>query len=91
MSPAYPIRGKPVFLSLIVGIGMMMPEDIQRLFGKRVRQRRLQLGLTQQNLADRTGLHRSYIGEIELGRRNVSLKNIARIADALEVDVTFLL
>ena len=68
-----------------------MEQKIKRLFGKRVRERRLALGLTQQELADRAGLHRSYIGEIELGRRNVTLKSVAKIAEVLQVDVASLL
>ena len=68
-----------------------MEEHIKGLFGKRVRERRLALGLTQQELADRAGLHRSYVGQIELGRRNVTLKSAARIAKALRVDVASLL
>ena len=68
-----------------------MEQKIKRLFGKRVRERRLALGLTQQELADRAGLHRSYIGEIELGRRNVTLKSVAKIAKVLQVDVASLL
>ena len=68
-----------------------MEQRIKRLFGKRVRERRLALGLTQQELADRAGLHRSYIGEIELGRRNVTLKSVAKIAEVLQVDVASLL
>lgn len=68
-----------------------MEERIKGLFGKRVRERRLALGLTQQELADRAGLHRSYIGQIELGKRNVTLKSAAKIAKALQVDVASLL
>jgi len=68
-----------------------MEQKIKELFGKRVRGRRLALGLTQQELADRAGLHRSYIGEIELGRRNVTLKSAAKIAKVLQVDVASLL
>ena len=68
-----------------------MEQRIKRLFGKRVRERRLALGLTQQELADRAGLQRSYIGEIELGRRNVTLKSAAKIAKVLQVDVASLL
>lgn len=68
-----------------------MEQRIKRLFGKRVREARLALGLTQQELADRAGLHRSYIGEIELGKRNVTLKSAAKIAKVLQVDVASLL
>ncbi len=68
-----------------------MEEKIKGLFGKRVRERRLALGLTQQELADRAGLHRSYIGQIEMGKRNVTLKSAARIAEALQLDIASLL
>lgn len=67
-----------------------MEQEIKKLFGKRVRERRLALGLTQQELADCASLHRSYIGEIELGRRNVTLKSAVKIARALQVDIAFL-
>jgi transcriptional regulator with XRE-family HTH domain len=68
-----------------------MEQSTERLFGKRVRERRLALGLTQQELADRAGLHRSYVGEIELGRRNITIKNVVKIAKALQVDIASLL
>jgi len=68
-----------------------MEQKIKELFGTRVRERRLALGLTQQELADRAGLHRSYIGEVELGRRNVTLESAAKIAKVLQVDVASLL
>lgn len=73
-------------LTLIVCIAQMKSE-IRKLVGRRVRERRLKLGLTQQELADRAGLHRSYLGDIELGRRNVTIESIAKIARALEVDI----
>ena len=68
-----------------------MEEHIKGLFGKRVRERRLALGLTQQELADRAGIHRSYIGQIEMGKRNVTLKSVARIAEALQINIASLL
>lgn len=68
-----------------------MKQQVKILFGKRVRERRLALGMTQQELADHAGLHRSYIGEIELGGRNVSLENIAKIAAALNIGIGSLL
>ena len=55
------------------------------LFGATVRARRKALGLTQQHLAATTGLHPNYIGGIERGERNVSLRNILRLAAALAV------
>ncbi|HEX6393100.1 MAG TPA: helix-turn-helix transcriptional regulator [Acidimicrobiales bacterium] len=58
----------------------------QRLFGDRVRQRRLALDLSQEGLAHKAGLHRTYIGSLETGDRNPSLDLIARLAKALGCD-----
>jgi transcriptional regulator with XRE-family HTH domain len=55
-------------------------------FGQRVRNRRLELGLSQESLAERAGLHRTYVGSLERGERNVALLNILRLAAALELD-----
>ncbi len=61
-------------------------------FGHRVRRfrqalsSRLGRGVSQEDLAERSGLHRTYIGHIERGEVNVALYNILRIAAALEVD-----
>lgn len=55
-------------------------------FGARVRTRRVELGLSQEALADRCELHWTYIGQVERGQRNVSLHNILRIAKGLGVD-----
>lgn len=57
--------------------------DIINVFGKNVRNYRLELGLSQEKLAERCGLHRTYIGSIECFQRNVSLENIQKIASAL--------
>lgn len=51
-------------------------------FGARVRQRRTELGLSQEALADICELHWTYIGQVERGQRNISLHNIIRIAGA---------
>jgi transcriptional regulator with XRE-family HTH domain len=62
------------------------------LFGNRVRSIRTRLtdrdgrGVSQERLAERAGLHRTYIGHVERGEVNVALSNIVRIAHALEVD-----
>jgi transcriptional regulator with XRE-family HTH domain len=59
--------------------------DPRQRFGFRVRQLRVRCGWTQTDLAERSGLHRTYIGAIERGERNVSLLNIHLLADALGV------
>ena len=59
-------------------------------FGRRVRERRNELGLSQEALADRSELHWTYFGQVERGQSNVSLHNILRIAEALEVDAGML-
>ena len=55
-------------------------------FGRRVRDRRGKLGWTQEKLAVEAGLHFTYIGSVERGERNVSLRNVVRLAAALGVD-----
>jgi transcriptional regulator with XRE-family HTH domain len=57
-------------------------------FGRAVRVRREELGLTQEDLADRAGIHRTYISDIERGTRNLSLINIERLARALQVQLS---
>ena len=52
-------------------------------FGANVRVRRTALGLSQEALAAHTGMHRTYIGSVERGERNISLRNIVGLASAL--------
>lgn len=59
--------------------------NVQKKFGSRVRQLRLAMSLSQEALAARAKVHRTYLGGIERGERNVSLQNIERIAEALGV------
>lgn len=63
-------------------------KKLLKKFGSRVRELRLQQRLTQEDLAFASGLHRTYIGAIERGERNVSLKNIALLANALSIKIT---
>lgn len=56
------------------------------IFGARVRKRRQALGLTQEGLADAAELHWTYVGSVERGERNISLRNILKLAVALDLD-----
>ncbi len=56
-------------------------------FGKNVRNQRESRSLSQEKLADLSGLHRTYISSLERGKRNVSLVNIYKLAKALECEV----
>lgn len=61
------------------------------VFAANVRKRRLELGLSQEELAERAGVHRTYVGMLERGEKNVTIYNIERIAIALDVPPTYLL
>ena len=61
--------------------------DILVQFGKRVRELREGLGLSQEAFADRCGLDRTYLSGIELGKRNVSLRNLELLARAFEINL----
>lgn len=65
-----------------------MSEAIQRQFGAAVRKLRREQNISQEQLADMCCLHRTYISDVELGKRNVSLENIAKIASALGISIT---
>ena len=66
-------------------------DNLPKQFGDKVRSERAKVGLSQEKLALSSGLDRTYISGIERGRRNPSLKNIGRIANALKVPITELL
>ncbi len=59
--------------------------DARRIFAARMRKRRTELGLSQEKLAELTGLHRTYVGSVERGERNISIDNMERISVALAV------
>lgn len=63
-------------------------DGIELGFGVAVRIRRKELGISQEALADRAGLNRTYIGDVERGERNISLRNVDKIARALEIPVS---
>ncbi len=61
--------------------------QILRIFGSNVQKYRLRMGISQEKLADLCGLHRTYISDIERCNRNVSLKSVEKISEALGVAV----
>jgi transcriptional regulator with XRE-family HTH domain len=62
------------------------PFPAARLFGDRVRARRLDLDWSQERLAEAAELHWTYVSSVERGERNISLRNILKLAAALGVD-----
>lgn len=60
--------------------------DIIKVFGNNLKKYRTALGLSQEAFAEKCGLHRTYISAVERYKRSISLGNIQRIADALEID-----
>ena len=62
-----------------------MKKDICKIFGKQIRMLRLSNGWSQEKLAEVTDFHRTYIGMVERGERNPSLKSIERFAKAFDV------
>ena len=65
-----------------------MPTTLLERFGHTVREQRLERNLSQEDLADLCCLHRTYISDIELGKRNVSLTNIDKVAIALGISLS---
>ena len=66
-----------------------MPEPLSRTtaeFGRRVRQHREASGLSQEKLAEKAGVHWTFVGQTERGMRNLSLHNICKLAAGLGVD-----
>ncbi|MDM2496016.1 helix-turn-helix transcriptional regulator [Mycobacteroides abscessus] len=60
--------------------------DATREFGRRVAERRHELGISQEKAAEAIGVHWTYLGQVERGRRNVTLLNIVKIAAGLGMD-----
>ena len=61
------------------------------IFAANVRRRRLELGLSQEELAEKAGVHRTYLGMLERSEKNVTIYNIERIAIALKIEPATLL
>ena len=67
---------------------MTSKQDILKVFGNRIRQLRLEMRLSQEELAEKAGVHRTYIGMIERAEKNITLCNIEKIASALNIRLT---
>jgi len=70
---------------------LMAKKDILQRFGDRVRTLRKESGWSQEEFADECGLDRTYVGGIERGERNLALRNIEKIAIALETSIAELM
>lgn len=67
------------------------PENYNKLLAKAVRKRRKELGLTQEQLGETAGIHRTHIGFIEQSSRNTTIETLCRVANALEMTPSELL
>ena len=70
---------------------MESKHEILNIFGENVRKHRRLLNISQEELAHKADLHRTYIGMIERAEKNITLVNIEKIANALEVQIKDLL
>lgn len=64
-----------------------MKKDVLVKFGRKVREERLKRKLSQEELAEIAGVHRTYIGMIERAEKNITLENIQKIANALKIKI----
>ena len=69
-------------------IFLYMADNILYSFGNKLRSERLKLGLSQEKFAELTGLHRTYIGMIERGEKNITIKNIKKISLTLNMTMS---
>lgn len=63
------------------------PTDIQKRFGNRLRELRVERAISQEKLGFDAGVDRTYVNSVEMGKRNISLVNIVKLATALQVSV----
>lgn len=65
-----------------------MNKDLLKSFGKQVKKLRLDKKLSQEAFAEVVGVHRTYIGMIERGEKNITLENIAKLANAFNIPIS---
>lgn len=63
-----------------------MEGDLQKAVGRALRRYRLERGLSQEDFAEVVGVHRTYMGGLERGERNLTLKSLERIAERIDMD-----
>jgi len=68
-----------------------MEGDLQKVVGRNLRRYRKERGLSQEKFADLVGVHRTYMGGLERGERNLTLRSVEKIAEALDTEVIRLL
>jgi transcriptional regulator with XRE-family HTH domain len=62
--------------------------EVKKKFGDGIKKRRLEIGLSQERLAEKAGVHRTYLADVERGERNISLENIFKIITALDISIS---
>lgn len=62
--------------------------NLKKKFGLAIRKKRLEKNISQEKFAEKVGLHRTYISEVERGERNISLENISKIANGLDMSIS---
>ena len=82
---------QPFMTVLVLDEKSCMGAEILKRFGQRVRNERLKRSFSQEKLAEKASLHRTYIGMIERAEKNITLINIEKIANALEISIEELL
>ena len=65
--------------------------DLQKVVGRNLRAYRMERGLSQEDFAEVVGVHRTYMGGLERGERNLTLQSLERLAEVLDVDPVDLL
>lgn len=68
-----------------------MNDNILAIFGSAIRKIRTDKGMSQEQLAFKAGLHRTYIGSIERGEKNISLINIEKLASGLDCSISYII